>query len=72
MTINPVKGIQISVFVDANWASDRETKRRSRTVLMVLYGNAVILTSSTTQKSISLSFMESEYAPFPEISKIIK
>lgn len=37
-----------------------------------MYGNEIIFTSSTIQKSISLSATESKYVTFSEESKIIK
>lgn len=45
-TVNPNDDIHLTAYVDANYANNVEIKRRSRTRILLIYGNAVV--SATT------------------------
>ena len=49
----------LEVFSDADWASDRDT-RRSVSGAAIFFGGCLVYSSGRTQKSVSLSSAESE------------
>lgn len=69
--MNPGNGDQLSVHVDADWAGETNSRRRSRTGILVRYGKAPIYASSSLQKSVSLSSAEAEYVALSEACRVI-
>ena len=67
--LKPGSGTQLSVHVDSNWAGEPGTQRRSRTGIVIRYGDAVVSFSSTLQKCIALSSSEAEYVAMSEAVK---
>eukprot|EP00121_Abeoforma_whisleri_P005056 Awhi_evm1s4572 len=63
--------IEIKIYVDADYATDVET-RRSRTGLVVMINGCPILWDSTMQKSTALSTAEAEYMAMAEGAKVAK
>lgn len=53
---------QFTVHVHSNWAGEPGSERKSRTGIVIMYGNSVVLFSSALQKCIFLSSSEEEYA----------
>lgn len=62
---------ELVAYVDANWASDADNKRRSRTGIVIYYAGAPIYCTCTTQKTISLRSTEAEYIALAEGGRII-
>jgi len=64
-------GNQLSAYVDANWGGEPGSNRRSRSGIVLFYGNAAIHFTSTLQKCVTLSSTEAEYVALSEASKTI-
>lgn len=58
MTLKPGKDNQLSTYVDTSWESSAERNRKSLVGMVILYGDAVIYTSSYTQTFIAMSSTE--------------
>ena len=65
------KGDQLSAYVDANWAGEPGAKRRSRTGIVIFYGEAAVYYTTVLQKGVTLSSTEAEYVALSESSKVI-
>lgn len=62
---------QLSAHVDSNWAGESGSGRRSRTGIVIYYGNALVHYNSTLQKCIALSSTEAEFVALSESTKIL-
>lgn len=68
---------QLTAYADANWGGESGLNRRSRTSIVVYYGNKhtriyiYIYISCCSQKGVSLSCYEAEYIALSVACKII-
>lgn len=60
---------QLLAYVDASWCNEAERNRGSRSGLMILFGETMIITTSTLQKRVRLSSTEDEYVALSDGKK---
>ena len=71
MEIKPGASDQLSAHVDASWAAEKGSERRSRSGIAIFYGSALIFYKSSLQTCIATSSTEAEYVALSEATKII-
>lgn len=57
--------------MDASWASEKGTGRKSRSGIAILYGQSLVFWKSSLQTCIATSSTESEYIALADAAKII-
>jgi len=62
---------QLSSHIESSWGGERGFGRRSRTGIVIKYGNATIYTTSILQKCTALSSTEAEFIALNEGSRTI-
>lgn len=62
---------QLTMYVDANWGNKFEKSGRSRSGMLVLPGEAVISATTSLQRTMSLSSIETKYITIAEATKTI-
>lgn len=71
MNLRPGDNNQLLAYVDARWGNEAERNRGSRSNSWILYGQAVIIKTSSLQKGVSLSSTEAEYVALCDATKMI-
>ena len=71
LKLKPRSSTSLSAYVDANWAGERGSCRRSRTGIIIYYGNAVIHYSTSLQRCVTLSSTEAEFVAMSECTKLL-
>ena len=66
LKLKPGSSTSLSAYVDANWAGEPGSGRRSRTGIIIYYGAAVIYYSTTLHKCVTLSSTEAEFVAMSE------
>ena len=69
--LEPGSSDQLKAGVDARWAGEKGSKRRSRTGISIFYGNALVYYRSSLQSVVTLSSTEAEYVALSEECKVI-
>lgn len=71
LIISPGDGNQLSAYVDSSWGGEPGFGRKSRSGIIIKYGNAAVYTASVLQKCTALSSTEAEFIALSESSKTI-
>ena len=71
LKLKPGHGDQLKGHVDASWAGESGSGRRSRSGICIFYGDACIHYTSSLQKYTTLSRTEAEYVALSEATKTI-
>lgn len=71
LMIEPGDSDQLVAHVDSSWGGEAGFGRKSRTGIVIKYGNAPVYTTSVLQKCTALSSTEAEFIALSEGSRII-
>lgn len=71
LVLKPGSHTQLGADVDASWGIEKEQNRRSRSEILIIYGNWVVHSSIHLQKSVSLSSAEAEYIDLSDAGRMI-
>lgn len=62
---------KLCAYIDANWAGERGSGRKSRTCIAIYFGESLVYYTTTLQKCVSLSSTEAEFVPMYEFAKVV-
>lgn len=71
LVLKPGGNEQLTAYADSSWGNAYERERRSRTGMIVKFGNAVIVAATNLKICMSLSFSEAEYVALTESIKTV-
>lgn len=68
----PKERNQLQAYSDAGWVGEANNARKSRSGIIIYYGEATIYISSCTQEVKALSLSEPEYMALSDTARITK
>ena len=69
LQLDPGSEPGLCALLDVKWASKRGEGRRSRSDMLIFYGNDLVYYSSVLQKGVTVSITEAEYVALSDSSK---